>query len=71
MKENNLSTKESLNLLYYYVSISAFLVMTVSEATKNIKNVEKTIELHPIVSIVILLNIAVLVTLHYYKKINN
>ena len=68
MKTNNLTTKQSVFLLYAYVSISSFLVMAVSEITKNIKNVEKTIEFNPIVSLAIVLNIVTFATLYYYKK---
>ena len=68
MKTNNLTTKQSVFLLYAYVSISSFLVMAVSEITKNIKNVEKTIEFNPIVSLAIILNIVTFATLYYYKK---
>ena len=68
MKSNNLTSKESLNLIYTYVTMSSFLVMTVSELTKNIKNVEKTIEFHPVVSMVITLNMIMMASSYYYKK---
>jgi len=68
MKTKNLSTKESVFLLYAYVSISAFLVMTVSEITKNIENVEKTIEFNPFVSLAIVLNMVTFASFYYYKK---
>jgi fumarate reductase subunit C len=68
MKTNNLTTKESVYLLYTYVSISIFLVMIVSMVTKNIDNCEKTIDFHPIVSLVVVLNMVTLATFNYYKK---
>jgi hypothetical protein len=68
MKNNTLTAKESVYLIYSYVSISSFLVMLVSTITKNIENVEKTIEFNPIVSFAIVLNMITLATLHYYKK---
>jgi hypothetical protein len=68
MKSNNLSSKESLNLLYTYVSISSFLVMTVSEVTKNLKNVEKTIEFHPVVATLITINMILMASIYLYKK---
>jgi fumarate reductase subunit C len=68
MKTKNLKPKESVFLLYAYISISAFLVMTVSEITKNLENVEKTIDFSPIVSLAIVLNMVTLATSYYYKK---
>jgi hypothetical protein len=68
MKNNTLTAKESVYLIYSYVSISAFLVMLVSTITKNLENVEKTIEFNPIVSLAIVLNMVTLTTLHYYRK---
>lgn len=68
MKRTNLTTKESVFLLYAYVSISSFLVMAVSEMTKNIKNVEKTIEFNPIVSVIIVLNVITFASLYFYRK---
>ena len=68
MKTTKLSTKESVFLLYSYVSISVFLVMTVSEVTKNIENVEKTIEFNPFVSLAVLLNMVTFASFYYYKK---
>jgi len=68
MKSNNLSSRESAKLIYSYISISLFLVMFVSIATKNLENCEKTIEFHPIVSLVIVVNMIAMTTLHYYKK---
>lgn len=68
MKTNNLTTKESVYLLYTYVSISIFLVLIVSMVTKNIDNCEKTIDFHPIVSLIVVLNMVTLGTFNYYKK---
>jgi len=68
MKTNNLTTKESVYLLYTYVSISIFLVLIVSVVTKNIDNCEKTIDFHPIVSLIVVLNMVTLATFNYYKK---
>jgi hypothetical protein len=68
MKSNNLTSKESLYLTYTYLSISSFLVMTVSELTKNIKNVEKTVEFHPVVATVITINMIMLASFYFYKK---
>jgi hypothetical protein len=68
MKTNNLTTKESVYLLYTYVSISIFLVLIVSMVTKNIDNCEKTIDFHPIVSLIVVLNMVTLATFNYYKK---
>ena len=68
MKTTKLSTKESVFLLYSYVSISVFLVMTVSEVTKNIENVEKTIEFNPFVSLAVLLNMVTFESFYNYKK---
>jgi fumarate reductase subunit C len=68
MKTNNLTTKESVYLLYTYVSISIFLVLILSMVTKNIDNCEKTIDFHPIVSLIVVLNMVTLATFNYYKK---
>jgi fumarate reductase subunit C len=68
MKTNNLSTKESVFLLYSYVSISAFLVLAVSEITKNIESSEKTLDFNPIVSLVIVLNMVTFASFYFYKK---
>jgi hypothetical protein len=68
MKTNNLTTKESIYLLYTYVSISLFLVLIVSMVTKNIDNCEKIIDFHPIASLVVVLNMVSLITFNYSKK---
>jgi fumarate reductase subunit C len=68
MKSNNLNSKESINLTYTYVSISVFLIMVVSMVTKNLDNCEKTIEFHPIVSVIVVLNMITLITLNFLKK---
>ncbi|PWA11565.1 hypothetical protein [Flavobacterium laiguense] len=68
MKTNNLSTKVCAYLVYTYVSISAFLVMTVSQITKNIENVEKTLDFNPIVSLAITLNMVTFASFYFYKK---
>jgi hypothetical protein len=68
MRNNYLSKKESLSHIYNYVSISAFLVMVVSTVTKNMENCEKTIEFHPVVSLIIVLNMITMLSFNYYKK---
>lgn len=68
MKNDNLTTKESVYLLYAYLSIAAFLVMIISEITKNIENVEKVFEPNPIVTFVIVLNLLTFLSFYYYRK---
>lgn len=65
MKTDQLTTKESLFLLYAYVSISTFVLMAVSKITDNL---EKALDFNPIVSLVIVLNMATLISLYYYRK---
>ena len=65
MQNNHISTKESLYLIYAYVSISTFLLMGISKITKNL---ERVLDFHPMVSIAIILNMVLFISLYYYKK---
>jgi hypothetical protein len=68
MKTTNLSTKVCAYLIYTYVSIAAFLVMSVSKITANVESTEKTLNFNPILSVVIVLNMVTLASFYYYKK---
>lgn len=68
MKTTNLSTKACAYLIYTYVSIAAFLVMSVSKITENVENTEKTLDFNPILSTIIVLNMVTLASFYYYKK---
>lgn len=68
MKTEQISTKESLYLIYAYVSIASFVLMTVSKITENL---EKALYFNPIVSIIIVLNMIAFISLYYYKKKHN
>ena len=68
MKINNSSTKVSAYLIYTYASISAFLLMVVNKITANLDSTEKAINFSPILSVIIVLNMATLVSFYYYRK---
>ncbi|TRX37815.1 hypothetical protein FNW52_02650 [Flavobacterium sp. ZT3R18] len=68
MKTTNLSTKVCAYLIYTYVSIAAFLVMSVSKITENVESIEKTLNFNPILSTIIVLNMITLASFYYYKK---
>ena len=65
MKNDYISTGESVYLIYAYVSISTFVLLVISTITENLG---KALNFNPIVSLAIVLNIAVFVSLYYYKK---
>jgi len=65
MKTDKLTTKESVYLMYAYVSISTFVLMLISKITGNL---ERALNFNPIVSLAIVLNMATLISLYYYKK---
>jgi hypothetical protein len=65
MKTDTLTTKECLYLVYTYVSISAFLMMVINKIAGNF---EKNLDFNPIVSIAIVLNLVILVSIFFYKK---
>ena len=68
MENNHITIKESLYLIYSYVSISAFLLMGISKTTENLRRV---LDFNPIVSLVIFLNMGLFISLYYYKKKHN
>jgi hypothetical protein len=68
MENNQITIKESLYLIYSYVSISAFLLMGISKTTENLRRV---LDFNPIVSLVIFLNMGLFISLYYYKKKHN
>lgn len=65
MKNNQMTIKESLSLIYAYTSISAFLLLAISKITANLG---RALDFDPIVSLLIVINMAVFVSLYYYKK---
>lgn len=65
MKKNQIPTKECAYLIYSYASISSFTLMTISRITETL---EKALNFNPIVSLVIILNMIVFVSLYVYKK---
>ncbi|WP_264566024.1 hypothetical protein [Flavobacterium sp. N3904] len=65
MKNNPITIKESLYLVYAYVSIFTFVLMGASKITKNL---ERVLDFNPIVSLIIVLNMVVFISLYYYKK---
>lgn len=68
MKTEQITTKESVYLIYAYVSIASFVLMTVSKITENL---EKALHFNPVVSIIIVLNMVIFIALYYYKKKHN
>lgn len=67
MKTDQISTKESVYLVYAYISISTFVLMSISKMTENL---EKALYFNPIVSHVIILNMIVFISLFLYKRKN-
>ncbi|PZX95326.1 hypothetical protein DOS84_01820 [Flavobacterium aquariorum] len=65
MKNDQMTIKESLHLIYAYVSISAFVLLGISKITTNLG---KALDFDPFVSIIIVVNMAVFISLYYYKK---
>lgn len=65
MKTDQITTKESLYLVYAYVSISTFVLMAISKITENL---EKALNFNPIVSLIIILNMIVFISLLFYKR---
>ncbi|WP_268848360.1 hypothetical protein [Flavobacterium aestivum] len=68
MKTEQITTKESVYLIYAYVSIASFVLMVVSKITENLG---KALDFNPIVSIIIVLNMVAFISLYYYKKKHN
>jgi hypothetical protein len=68
MKTDHISLKESLYLIYAYVTISTFLLLVISKITENLG---KALDFHPIVSLIIIINMGVFISLYYYKKRHN
>ncbi|WP_281227343.1 hypothetical protein [Flavobacterium aquiphilum] len=65
MKTDQMTTKESVYLIYAYVSISSFVLMTISKITDNL---EKALNFNPFVSLLIILNMIVFISLFLYKR---
>lgn len=65
MENNRISTKESLSLIYAYISISAFMFLCISKTTSSL---EKALGFNPIISLLIVINMAIFISLYYYKK---
>lgn len=68
MKTDQITTKESVYLIYAYVSISTFVLLAISKITENLG---KALDFSPIVSLVIVFNMAAFISLYYYKKKHN
>jgi hypothetical protein len=68
MKTEQITIKESLYLIYSYISISAFVLLGISKITENLG---KALDFNPIVSLIIVINMAVFISLFYYKKKHN
>ncbi|PVX45853.1 hypothetical protein C8C85_1660 [Flavobacterium sp. 103] len=68
MKTDQITIKESLYLIYAYVSISTFVLMLISKITDSL---EKALDFNPIVSLLIVSNMIVFISLYYYKKRHN
>jgi len=68
MKNDQITTKESVYLVYAYVSISTFLLFVISTITENLG---KALNFNPIVSVLVVLNMGVFISLYYYKKKHN
>lgn len=65
MQNKQISTKESLYFVYAYVSTYTFLLLGISKITENL---ERALAFNPIVSVVIVLNMAVFISLYFYKE---
>lgn len=65
MKTDQITLKESLYLIYAYVSISTFVLLAISKITENLG---KALDFNPIVSMLIVLNMVLFISLYYYKK---
>ena len=66
MKTNDqMTVKESLNLIYAYVTISTFVLMMISKITDNLG---KALDFSPIVSVLITLNMVAFIAVYLYKK---
>lgn len=68
MKTDQITIKESLYLIYAYVTISTFVLLAISQITENLG---KALDFNPIVSVLIVLNMAIFLSLYYYKKKHN
>jgi hypothetical protein len=68
MKNDQITIKESLYLIYAYVSISTFLLLVISQITENLG---KALDFSPLMSVVVSLNMGVFVSLYYYQKKHN
>lgn len=68
MENNQITIKETLYLIYSYVSIAAFVLMGISKTTENL---ERVLNFNPIVSLLIVINMGVFVSFYYYKKAHN
>ncbi|MDR6845054.1 hypothetical protein [Flavobacterium granuli] len=68
MKTDQITIKESLYLIYAYVSISTFVLMAISKITDSLG---KALDFNPNVEVIIVLNVAVFISLYYYKKRHN
>ena len=65
MKANEITNKEYAYLVYAYVSISTFVLLTISKITENL---ERALNFNPIVSLIIILNMIVFISAYVYKR---
>lgn len=65
IKTDQMSAKECAYLIYAYVSISTFVLMAISKVTENLG---KALYFSPAVSVLIVINMIVFLSLYYYKK---
>ncbi|PKB16712.1 hypothetical protein [Flavobacterium sp. 5] len=65
MKNDQITTKESAYLIYAYVSISSFVLMSISKVTDSL---EKALNFNPILCLLIILNMIVFISLHIYRR---
>ena len=68
METNQITHEEFADLVYTYVSISTFVLLSISKITETL---EKALNFNPTTSLLIILNIIVFVTLHLYKRKHN
>lgn len=68
MKTNQITAKECAYLIYAYVSISTFVLMTISKLTDSL---EKALNFNSTVSLIIILNMIVFVSSHFLFKRNH
>lgn len=65
MKHDQITAKESAYLLYAYISISLFILMSISKMTENL---EKALNFNPTVSLLITLNMLAFISLYLYNR---